>query len=205
MKLKIPFYAMPMDKANCCGQFVLKPIFEYLTGKNYDIDYLSKISEKFDNGFTLTTGLAYAGLHEKLKVKYITKSKELVSDDDVPDVERFYNNAKLNTIQKKAKELLNKSKAIGLKFEIREPNLKGIFNELDNKHPIVVIIDYGKIYGIKKQIFHFVIITGYDNNNIFFHDVGPKNPTAHKKIKKKLFLEAWDAKGTDMDTLVFSK
>ncbi|MCK5283075.1 MAG: peptidase C39 family protein [Nanoarchaeota archaeon] len=205
MKLHIPFYPMPKEKANYCGQFVLKPIFEYLLKKQYNIESLSKLSEKFDDGFTLTVGLAYAGLHEKLKVKYITKSKELISNEGVPDVENMYNNAKLNDIQNRAEVLLNKSKRLGLQFEIREPDISELIKEIDKHSPIVVIIDFGKIYNIDRQIFHFVIVTGYDDKNVYFHDVGPKNPAPHKKIEKKHFLKAWSALGTDMDTVIFSK
>jgi hypothetical protein len=205
MKLNIPFYPMPKEKANYCGQFVLKSIFEYLLEKEYDIEELSRLSEKFENGFTLTIGLVYAGLHEGLKVKFITKSKELVSNEDVPDVEKMYNNTKLNEIQKKAKDLFSKSKDLGLQMEIKEPTLKELFEEIDNKNPIVAIIDYGKIYNLEKQIFHFIIITGYDDENVFFHDVGPKDPTSNKKVAKDIFFKAWSAPGTDMDTLIFSK
>ncbi|MBW2974430.1 peptidase C39 family protein [Candidatus Woesearchaeota archaeon] len=205
MKLNIPFYPMPKEKANYCGQFVLKPIFRFLLNKEYDLEFLSELSEKFDNGFTLTIGLVYAALHEGLKVRYITKNEELVSNEDVPNLEKMYNNTKLNDIQKKAKVLFEKSKHLGLQFQIRKLTLKELKSEIDKNNPVVVIIDYGKAYDLNKQIFHFVIITGYDHEHIFFHDVGPKEPTAHKKLKEDIFYNAWTAPGTDMDTVIFSK
>ncbi|MDD5331919.1 MAG: peptidase C39 family protein [Candidatus Nanoarchaeia archaeon] len=208
MRLNVPFYPITKEEKNFCGQAVLKSILKYFSDKEYDLNDLAKKSEKIGSGFTLTIGLAYAALNEGLKVKYITTCKEdeeLVSDKDVPNVEDYYEGLSLKYIQEKARGLLENSKRLGLKSEHRKPIFEEIINEIKLKHPVIVLIDYGKIYKNNKQVFHFVIVTGYDNKNVYFHDVGPNNPIPHKQIPKELFLEAWSAKGTDMDTLIFSK
>ena len=205
MRMDIPFYPMEMEYRNYCGQFVLKSVLTYLLDREYEIDYLGTISSKFANGFTLTIGLAYAALHEGLNVTFFTKDDELVSAKEVPKIETFYNNIRLSSIQAKANELLEESKRLGLNMQTKEVSLDYLIEELSAGNPVVTIIDYGKIYGLDKQLFHFVLLTGYNKNYIYFHDVGPKNPVAHKKLKKDAFIRAWRALGTDMDTLVFSR
>lgn len=204
MKLEVPFYPMPMEHQNYCGQYVLKPIFKYFLDKEFDLEYLSKISEKSDKGFTLTLGLAYAGLREGLKVKFITTSAELVSSEGVPDFEKYHPDKKLSEVQLLANKLLDKSKELGMIFEVRKPGIEELIEQINLKRLIIALIDYGKIYNVDKQIFHFVLLTGYDDNHIYFHDVGPKDPTANKSVDRNLFYKAWSAIGTDMDTAIFS-
>ena len=203
MQLELPFFPMPAIHSNYCGQYVLKSVFKFLLNKEYSLDYLSKISGKFRKGYTLTIGLAYSGLKEGLKVKFITTNSKLFSNDEVRNLQKFYANNQLHKIQEKAAVFFKKAKKLGLDFEVRTPSLKEIISEIKKENPVVVVIDNGKIYGENKQVFHFALITGYDGNNIYFHDVGPNNPTANKRVDKKLFIEAWNAPGTDKDTLVF--
>lgn len=198
MKLLVPFYPMPNRMKNYCGQYILKSIFKYYLKKDYGVRKLARLSKKFEHGFTLTMGLAYAALHEGLNVRYITTSKKL----EDKEAEKHYRK-NINSVSKKAEELYKKSKKLGLEEDYRKSKLEDLINELNKNKLIITIIDYGRIYKIKKQIFHFVLLTGYNKNNIYFHDVGPHNPAANKKINKKLFYEAYSAKGTSMDTLIF--
>ena len=83
MQLNVPFYPMTPADRNYCGQFVLKCILKHFLGKEFDRDYLARISQKSDDGFTLTLGLVYAGLHDGLSVKFITTSPDFVSQECV--------------------------------------------------------------------------------------------------------------------------
>lgn len=205
MKLDVPFYPMSQEQATYCGQFVLKSVFKYFLGKEYDLDYLAKLSDKFAEGYTLTSGLAYAGVHEGLNVKFITKEAELVSDKEVKVSKTLYENKDISDIKTRARSLLEKAKEIGVQFEVRELPQGELEKELQKGNPIIVVIDHGKIINSERQIFHFVLLTGYDDNYVYYHDVGPASPTAHRAVKKELFFKAWDAPGTDRDTVIFSK
>jgi|GEM_PF-1068728 len=206
MQLDVPFYPMTLGDKNYCGQFVLKCIFKHLLGKEFDREYLARISQKSDGGFTLTLGLVYAGLLEGLAVRFLTTSTDFISQEGVVgDVGGFYGGASVDTLQRTAKKLFQQSKKLGLVFEQKTPNLEDICRELDNGHLVVAAIDYGKIYGSERQIFHFALLTGYDNDSIYFHDVGPNRPTSHKQVTREQFLQAWSAPGTDMDTAIFSR
>jgi len=183
-----------------CGQYVLKSVLKYYLKKEYSIKKLAKLSEKFAGGFTLTAGLAYAALHEGLNVNFLSSSEE-INDENI---KKNYRKEKSEVVRV-LKRLYKKSKKLGLKYIRCNPKLEDLTNSLDDGNVIISVIDYGKIYGINKQIFHFALLTGYDERNIYFHDVGPKNPKANKKINKELFYKAYSAKGTDFDALVLSK
>lgn len=205
MKLDIPFYPMSMKEFNYCGQFLLKSVFKYFLGKEFDKEYLEKISFKGKNIFTLTLGLAYAGLKEGLKVDFYTIDEGIVSDKEVPNVSDFYSGKPVKDIQAFAKGISEKAKKMGLNIDVENLSFEKLLNFVDKDHLVVVIIDYGKIYDVDKQIFHFVLLTGYDEENVLFHDVGPKDPAPNKRISKELFEKAWSAPGTDKDTVIFYK
>jgi hypothetical protein len=206
MQLNVPFCPMTQADRNYCGQFVLKCILKHFLGKEFDREYLARLSQKSEGGFTLTLGLAYAGLHEGLRTTFVTTSQEFVSQEGVVgDVGRMYGGTPVSTLQEGAQTLFQQCKELGIDFQQRTPTLEEICHELDNGHLVVAAIDYGKIYGVERQIFHFALLTGYDHEFVYFHDVGPNNPTSHKQVSKELFLKAWSASGTDMDTIIFSR
>lgn len=207
MMLDVPF--KPMEIPNYCGQFVLNLAFQYLLNKEMDLEELSTLTDKFENGVTFSTGLAYAALKQGLNAKLITTDDWLKNNNgdgiEQNTLEKMYNNEGMDEIKKRSKEISDKAVEEGLIFEFRKPTFEDLYTNMDKNNMIINIIDCGKIYGVERQIFHFVLLTGYDNENIYYHDVGPNNPTANKKIDKETFYKAWSAPCTDMDTLIISK
>lgn len=47
-----------------------------------------------------------------------------------------------------------------------------------------------------------VAVTGFDDEHVYYHENGPRDPTANKKVSKELFIKACDAKPTDNDVIV---
>lgn len=47
------------------------------------------------------------------------------------------------------------------------------------------------ILGTKKYLGKYVILTGYDSQNIYYHETGPEKIEPNKSIKKEKFLEKW--------------
>lgn len=88
-------------------------------------------------------------------------------------------------------------------FEKKKISISEIEQYIKENSVPLVLIDNNKI--IRKKGFyqgHAVVITGFDDKYIYYHDSGPHNPTPNKKVKKKLFVEAMDANGTDNDCII---
>ena len=66
-----------------------------------------------------------------------------------------------------------------------------------------MLIDRNKIVG-KEGFYqgHFIIVTGFDDQNVFYHEYGPENSEANKKVLKSTFIDAWNANGTDNDIII---
>ena len=48
-----------------------------------------------------------------------------------------------------------------------------------------------------------MIVTGFDEKSVFYHESGPGPQTSpNRKVSKKSFIKAWNAKGTDNDCVV---
>ena len=47
-----------------------------------------------------------------------------------------------------------------------------------------------------------MVVSGFDDEYIYFHQSGPTSPTPNEKVKKGVFVEAMDANGTDNDCVV---
>jgi hypothetical protein len=208
-RLDVPFYPMTHRTINYCGQLLLESVFKYYKNKEYPLSHLGKISKKFGKGYTLTVGIALAALKKGLKVWYMTKSKDFIASKDV-DYERFYGKEGAEVV-KKAKGIFDEATKLGLKTKFEKPTLNDLRKELSKGNLVICLINYGEIYRalvdpkIDRDIYHFVLLTGYDNNNFYFHDVGLNNPLANQIISNWLFYRAWSEKGTDMDTLIYSR
>ena len=92
-------------------------------------------------------------------------------------------------------------------FEKRKLSIVEIEEEIKKGNVPIVVIDNNKIYGRQGDFQgHVVTITGFDKENVYFHESGPTNPTPNKKIKKEIMVEAMNANGADNDcVIVFGK
>ena len=88
-------------------------------------------------------------------------------------------------------------------FEKRKLSFDEIESHIEQGHVPLMLIDHNKIVG-KEGLYqgHFVVVTGYDDQNVFYHESGPKNPEANKKVLKSTFIDSWNANGTDNDAVI---
>ena len=62
-------------------------------------------------------------------------------------------------------------------------------NTIENCNPVIVLLDAGILYGGIQGFGHFIVITGFDNNNITYHDPNiPDSQNAKCSIDK--FIQA---------------
>ena len=70
--------------------------------------------------------------------------------------------------------------------------MDGLKYTLENDNPVIVLLDAGILYGGIQGFGHFIVITGFDNNNIIYHDPDiPDGQNAKCSIDR--FIQAWSA------------
>ena len=86
-------------------------------------------------------------------------------------------------------EIVSGIKKLG--FDAEEIDLattKYLLSQLDKKHPLIALIDPAVLYGGVEGFGHFVVITGIENDKIYYHD-----PDLDKDLTKTIsdFMKAW--------------
>lgn len=187
-------------------QVTMKSVLKYFLNKDFSLEELDKLTGRKENLSTWTTQ-GVAVLHDLgLKVKYYSKSDLKPFLEGEPFIRKHFGKDAEKILKSTDIPVLLESIKIVLKyniFEIKKLSFKDIENHIKQGHILVILIDNNKIVG-KEGFYqgHFVVVTGFDDENIFYHDSGPKNPEANKKVKKKVFEEAMNANGTDNDCII---
>ncbi|MDE1869695.1 MAG: peptidase C39 family protein [Candidatus Micrarchaeota archaeon] len=204
--LSVPFYPNVTADGNRCFQVSMQSVLKYFLGKEFDAEYLDKITGR-KLGFNTYTFQIVPFLHEAgLKVRYFSSVDPEPFLEGEPFIRRHYGKdaevylklTDMDAMMSAVKKIL-KTKL----FEKRILSLPELEAHLLQGHVPMVLLDWHKITGHHGPYQgHFVVMTGFDAKNIYFHDSGPDSPTPNYKVDKKLFVEAWNANGTDNDVVI---
>ena len=99
------------------------------------------------------------------------------------DAEKILKFTDVPTVIKATKKLLNYNL-----FEKKIISISEIQSYIIKGYPVLVLIDHNKI--IRKQDLyqgHFVAITGFDAENVYYHESGPVNAEPNKKVEKSFW------------------
>ena len=90
-------------------------------------------------------------------------------------------------------QLVKGSKVFGFDADaFKNVDIDYLKNTLENGNPVIVLLDAGILYGGIQGFGHFIVITGFDNNNITYHD--PDIPDGQDvKCSIERFMQAWSA------------
>lgn len=207
MKLDIPFYKND-ELGVQCMQVAMKTALKYFLDKDYSLEELDRLTGREGKYWTYSSQIVSV-LHDLgLQVKFYSKEplepylegESFIRKHFGKDADKILEFTDLPVVMDSIKKLLNY--AI---FEKRKIDIEDIEGFISEEKMVMVLIDHNKIVG-KDSFFqgHFVIITGFDEDNIYYHESGPRNPEADKKIGKKIFVDAMNANGTDNDCVVVS-
>lgn len=207
MLVEVPFYK---NTENACMQVAMQCVLKHFLNKEYSIQELDKITKRKEGLWTWTSQAVSALYNLGLDIKFygktdlelFLKGEEFIREQLGDDAEKVLKFSDMPVVIESIKTLID-SKL----FEKRVLNFDEIEKHLKEGTIPIMLIDNNKILG-KEDFYqgHFVIVTGFDEQNIFYHDSGPKNPEPNKKVPKDTFLKAWNANGTDNDLiLVFGK
>lgn len=209
MILKIPFYENCGD-GNQCMQVAMKIVLKHFLNKDYDLEELDNLTNRKENLWTYTPQIVSV-LHDlgldlkfysKENLEHYLEGEEFIRKHYGQDAEKILKFTDVPTVIKATEKLLKYNV-----FENKILSLKDIEENIINGNVPMILLDYNKITRIKGLYQgHFVVVTGFDDEFIYFHESGPKNAEHNKKVKKKYFEEAINANGTDNDcVIVFGK
>ncbi len=205
MLLDIPFFANT-NEGNQCMQVAMQTAIRYFLDKEYSLEELDALTGRKKGKWTWTQQVVSVLYDVGLEVKYFSKAEtknflqgeEYIRKEYGKDAETIIKMTDfpvlISAIQK-----LQKSKL----YERKILTLGQIEKHIKERHIPLILVDYNILYKKKGQYLgHFVAVTGFDKEDIYYHEPGPHNPTPYKRAKKEMFMNAWNSKSTDNDIII---
>ena len=193
MKINVPLIRQPKGSKDC-GIAGLAMIYAYYK-KNKTFEDLKKEITIYDIG-TYAPQLGSHLIKDGFKVKITTyhpglvcKAFKEVSQKEIYDellkLKESYKDEKNKMVIQFFLDFINN----GGEIEIKIPSKEDLIEELNNKRPIGVLMTTGVLYGNKPLFnFHFVIVTGIEDNKIIVNDPMPDKRGGIKEYKLDEFF-----------------
>jgi hypothetical protein len=102
-----------------------------------------------------------------------------------------------------AESLERVRKSEKIKLVNQRPSLRELRGFLEQDRVPICVIDYDVIADKDRRKIngHYVVLTGLNDNQVYFHDCSIQNPCPNKEVPINQFLEAWDFSFIDWDVL----
>ncbi|MFC1579994.1 C39 family peptidase [Thermodesulfobacteriota bacterium] len=194
--LDVPFHDTYSDK-NQCMQVAMKSVIEYFLDEVYTVDELDSVTGRKRGKWTSVSQGVF-GLYELgLEVEAYCAEKE--PDFRARwgrDAEKIVKNLDMAVVNEYSEKAVNSGLMKGEKLPFNK-----IEKHIEAGHVLIMIVDLNVLLNGESRSYngHSVVVTGFDEDYIFYHE--PSNsaiwPKPHRKVSKELFIEAWDANGTD--------
>lgn len=186
----------------------MQSVIKYFLAYEVPADNLDKMTGRTFGHQTWTPQIIPVLHNMGLSVMYYTKTdpaqllkgEEFIRRNYGADAENIIRLTDIPVLKDSVKKLMRS----GL-YETTVPTLSEICSEVSDGHLVLALLDWNKIKQRNRTYSgHIGVITGFDEENIYFHDSGPIYPKPNLRIPKHLFLEAWNSTGTDNDLVVVS-
>ncbi len=203
MKLDLPFYE---NEGNRCMQTGMRVVLKYFLDKEVSLIELDALTKRNDEYWTYTSQIVPPLYDLGLDVKLFSKSdlepflegESFIRKHYGVDAEKILKYTDLDALVNSVENLMKYDI-----FEKKVLTLDDMQNHLDKGHVPMVIVDNNIISG-KKDAYqgHFIVLTGYDNKHVYYHESGPKVTQKNKQVAKDVFIKAINANGTDNDCVI---
>lgn len=195
MKLSVPFYKSKKDTD--CGPLALKMALAYL-GEKHILKKISQEERQIDTGLVWSVGIARASRIFGFPTTFISTTNFNLKESDI-DYYKKYSHDKAKII---LKELSEEIKKIGVDVQERNMTVEELLSYVSENSIPIVLVNWYVIAGKEGFSGHFFAVTGYDGENVYVHNSGIANAMPYLPIKRNVFFQAWESKGTDKDTVV---
>ncbi|HLE06489.1 MAG TPA: hypothetical protein VI790_03985 [Candidatus Nanoarchaeia archaeon] len=175
----VPFNKNP-DEWHCIHA-AMQSVIKKFTGDYYSLDYLNALLNPEHDLWVWPLQVVKALDELGLFVRVFTSQDVTKLPDSLSNFPEQY---KILTHAKTLKNAVNYVATRGLQ-EKKNLTLNEIEKALqEGCLPIVIL-------GTKKYMGKYVILTGYDSQNIYYHETGPDKTEPNRAIPKEKFLEKW--------------
>ncbi len=205
MILDIPFYPNKGDGKQC-AQACMQSVLKYYLDKEFSLEELDKLTERnagmWTTNFQTTCALHEIGLKAILytmkDINSFLNGEPYIREYFGKHAEKILKHTEIPVLIKFIKKILRLNI-----YEKKRLSFDEIAWHIREGHVIIVPLDWNKITGkLEPYQGHMVIVTGFDDENAFFHHNGPNSPEANKKVKIETFIEAWSAQGAENDAII---
>jgi len=205
MRLNLPFYENEGDGSQCM-QVAMQIVLKHFLNKEYSLEELDSLTKRKKGKWTSTSQIVSALYDLGLDVKFYSKEDLEPFLEGEPFIRKHYGKdadkilkfIDLPVVIDSIKNLLNYSV-----FEKKKLDFSEIEEHMKKGRVPLMLIDHNKITGKDdKYQGHFVVVTGFGEESVYYHESGPKAPEPNKNVPKSKFIEALNANGTDNDTVI---
>lgn len=204
--LDVPFYPNTTGDGNQCYQVAMKSVIKYFLNKEMSSEELDKLTKRKEGFWTYTPQVVPPLYDLGLNVKCYSKSALEPFLEGESYIRKYYGKDAEQILQHTDLEAMIWSIKNMQKynlFEVRVLRYEEIEKHLREGHVPICLVNHKVILGKEGPYQgHAVTLTGFDSDNVYLHDSGPKDPTPNMKVKKQVFIEAWNANGTDNDVVI---
>lgn len=205
MLLPFPFYPNTGDGRQCY-QVAMQVVLKHFLGKDFSREELDALTERKTEFWTWTAQIVPV-LHDLgLNVKFFSSRdpkdflegeafiKRAYGDDAEIQLQMTDMPVLLNAVRRLINTDLYEHKTLEWP-DIEEALQQGcvplvLFNNT------VMSERTGPFQG------HFVTVTGFDDDAVFYHESRPFEPTPDRKVPKQRFIDAWMHPAADRDTVI---
>ena len=203
--LDLPFYKNDKTGVQCYQVSMQIPIKHFLK-KECSLGELDRLTDRRGVFYTYTTQVVPVLYEMGLDVRYYSPidpspmlgGESYIREHYGKDADAYLKFTDMESMIKSVKNMLKYNL-----FEQRKMTSEEMEDHIRNGHIVLALIDYAKLIGVKANYSgHVVVMTGFDKDNFYIHQCGPENPEPNMKVKKEVFLAAWNTNGTDNDIVV---
>jgi len=209
MKLDLPFYENKGDGQQCM-QVAMQIVLKHFLDKEFSLEELDLLTKRKEGKWTWTPQIVSVLYDNGLDLKYYSKiditkfsgGETFIRERYGADAEKILSYTDIPILLFSIKEMMNYDLV-----STDVPSFKEIENHISQGHVPMILIDYNILEGVEGSYQgHFIVVTGVDDEFVYYHESGPGNAEPNRKVSKQKFIDAWNANGTDNDVvIVFGK
>ena len=195
MEKEIPYFKQPDDSH--CFQACLKMILKYFfPERDFTYEELETISDKPENKWTWLCAVSVKLKNMGLKVKHYSVFDY---NDFVKSGEDYIRKTYEKSIAEKMirltdikSEVENSDRMLKENvFELKEVSLRDVENWFKDGYTAIFLINCSIINKESGYEGHYVVLTGFDDENVFINDPDRWKGSPNRKVEKDLFVKAW--------------
>ena len=206
MRLELPFYLNNGDEHQCM-QVAMQVVLDFFLDKRYDLTELDQLTGRGPCQWTWTPQIVKVLYDLGLEVKLFSAEPLEPFLEGEPFLERHFGaetaEKMLRNTDWSIAEAAFRSLLETDLFEHRKLALEEVEHHLLQGRVPIVLIDHNVMVQ-NEDVYngHCVVVTGFDNGWVTYHESGPYQPCPHYRVPRELFLRAWHAPGTDSDLVL---